>query len=155
MKKTQGPIISIVLLVLAIVIATGGVYFYSKNKSKVIVSDTTSSSQVYRNEKYGFELTFPKTWGEVTAKENGDEIWFASSNSEKGSIFYISAMTEQKWKDCQESAKTGIPSCAMNALTRNSTTIFNWGSGLQDPYPQQEARLGEVQEILSSFKFTK
>lgn len=162
MKTSQKTI-----LIIFILFIIGLAYLYLKPNEDISpvvesspVPDTVSSLQVYRNEKYGFELTFPKTWGKVTTTENGYNIFFRSSNAEgDGLIFYISAMTEQEWKDCEESAKTGIPNCAGmpidNAMVNDSGMVINWASSNQDPYPLQEERLQELDEVFASFKYTR
>lgn len=159
MKNNQtGFIVPLLIVVVAfLAVVGGGVYFYSQTKSQPAKQEektqSASTLQTYRNEKYGFELTFPKTWGKIVVSENKDGIWFKSEqDSGLGSIFYIEALTEQGWKDCQESAKTGIPWCAVNFIAKNSTTIFNYGTGQAYPLSQDE-RVKEIPEILSTFKF--
>lgn len=136
--------------------------FFGISSEIPAVTLAISGHQIYRNEKHGFELTFPETWTDLSIEErkplmagmSGDTLGFSTSNSERGIIFYIEAMTEAEWAGCQESAKTGIPPCATDFIARSSTTVFNYGTP-QDLMPMQEERMGEVADILASFRFAK
>ncbi len=61
MKNLQRGFIVPLLIVIAVLVIGGGIYFYSKNKAKDITIDT-QNWKIYTNTKYGFSFKYPETW---------------------------------------------------------------------------------------------
>jgi len=126
----------------------------------------TSNWESYRNEEYGFEIKFPKTWNDYIiteeknrTRENYDFQKYKevtslnfehpkkiSSEGRPGEVgFSIIIFDEKNWKLAQGIGEIG----------RNNLYIFGF-------YPSNAAapndlldRYNEINQILSTFKFTK
>lgn len=123
------------------------------------------SPLVYKNEEYGFQLTFPSNWSnyKVVKKDidNGDGttsptfyvgIKVSDANSDavvgKGyaDMFAISALTNDQWA----SMETGEgPKPAY--ITKSSKYVFTWSPSQAGPDEVLDER-EEVQDIINTFK---
>lgn len=79
------------------------------------IKNGTTNWQTYRNEEYGFELTFPERWQGYKVVEE-DSVWgiktisfqlereesLVSDNEYYGSIFKITILSKDQWKALQQ-----------------------------------------------------
>ena len=79
------------------------------------IKNGTTNWQIYRNEEYGFELTFPERWQGYKVVEE-DSVWgiktisfqlereesLVSDNEYYGSIFKITILSKDQWKALQQ-----------------------------------------------------
>lgn len=108
--------------------------------------------QIYRNEKNGFELRFPKDWSSAIWSEVNNKVSFHGFWTD---IFYIQIMTKEEWQRCQDYKKNNLPQCAENFLAQNDRNVFAWAMSGKDFKPEDEGRVIMVKDIVSTFKFTK
>ncbi|RJO62074.1 hypothetical protein C4544_01070 [candidate division WS5 bacterium] len=123
------------------------------------------SPLVYKNEEYGFQLTFPSNWSnyKVVKKDidNGDGttaptfyvgIKVSNANSEsvvgKGyaDMFAISALTNDQWAS-MEAGEGPKPAY----ITKSSKYVFTWSPSQAGPDEVLDER-EEVQGIIDTFK---
>lgn len=104
----------------------------------------------YRNEKYGFELQFPKSWQNLSVvipNQKPYRIRFGLNNQE--ALFSIFVFTKPEWGDSQKGDLHPFIYIAENA-----EYIFGY-SRAQDYTDINRERSAEVPSIVSTFKFTK
>jgi hypothetical protein len=66
-------------------------------ETSVPPAETATTGYVYQNTQYGFELTFPESWGQVTADElPGDEISISSTKSLDRNFVILMVSPDQK-----------------------------------------------------------
>lgn len=114
--------------------------------------------KIYKNDKYGFELTFPDTWqGYNTANRKLDWGSFGTSDSidfglptQKDGLFNISIHSKQQWKNIQseDGPKPGF-------LGENVNYVFAWAQAQYAADSNIEKRMEEAQDIIKTFKLTK
>ncbi|MCX6761449.1 MAG: hypothetical protein NTY33_01185 [Candidatus Moranbacteria bacterium] len=134
-----------------------GVSVYQSLLTKPIDSAATAT-QVYKNAKYGFELTFPATWQDYNATNRtldwgsdgqSDSIDFGLPAQPDG-LFNISFHTKKQW-EAIKSEGGPVP----ELLGENGTYVFVWAQAQYAKDSDIEARMKEVQGIIKTFKLTK
>lgn len=105
------------------------------DKDRIIVknqqSDELESWQTYRNEEFGFELSFPPRWQGVKIEQvpdqdyNGDQI---NIILEDNLLCYIGIYSEEEWKNIKDTALINIPVL----LTNKDGVSYTWSCGHDD-----------------------
>jgi len=140
MKISQRGFIIPLLLVIAVLLLTGGAYVYIQNKqtsqsSESAATQATSTPQtisarntdwhVYHNSKYGFSLTFPDTWKGYRIEESASAISVGIKDQQD--IFIISAIKKPEWYKMQKEAdQYGGP--LPNLITEDADYAFVYSS---------------------------
>jgi hypothetical protein len=162
-RKIASEVAIGIIAVIAIIL---GYYFWKSNNivvapimvknSGTTTTTTLPEKQVYRNEKYGFELTFPETWKGYSATSRtlnwgsdgtSDSIDFALPDQKDG-LFNISFHTKKQYDSIENS---GVPFGMF--LNKNNDYVFVWNQAQYAANPQMEERMKEVQSIIKTFKF--
>lgn len=120
-----------------------------------------SDWQKYQNEKYGFEIQFPKTWQgySVTALDsiNNFSVGFSFKDPHQPfTIFQIVRYTKDQWNALNKNSMTKIatkPDGSVLACDGCCSINSDFTGGQFDQF--QIARCKEVPNILQSFKLTK
>ncbi|MFA6097699.1 MAG: hypothetical protein WC788_08830 [Candidatus Paceibacterota bacterium] len=126
--STERKVLILAIVLFALVVALDVTIHFSTPKNTPIIdvlsteepsvvpspSNEISDWKTYKNEKYGFQLTFPDNWGGYKVNDKGDLIEFSlkRKNSEVindtkaedyGAIFAIKAYSKDEWKGIFES----------------------------------------------------
>jgi hypothetical protein len=167
MKNSQkGFIVPVLLVIIAVLVVGGGIYFYQNkkienssvslqteqfkqaaqpsNQAQNISSNTSNTSKVYTNAKYGFTLQLPLSWSGYTAVGD-DNIVFSVKGYEN--IFSINVFTKAQWDAV---LKDDYP--APQLLGENDKYVFGartTNNGVVQPPSELRA---EVSSVLSTFK---
>lgn len=110
----------LIIVIFSIIVIGGGIFawqYFATTKEEIktpeeTIKDETANGQIYRNEEYGFEITFPERWQGYKVVE-GDSVWgirdidfqLESNNGDKeyyGSIFTISILSKEQWEALQQ-----------------------------------------------------
>jgi len=176
----QKTIITILVVVVVVLLGTT-VYFATINSQPIVstqkaVQQQTSTTQsvinqpvktdtkatsdwkIYKNDKYGFELTFPDTWrGYTTANRTLDWGNLGTSDSidfglptQKDGLFNISIHSKQQWKDIQNEDGP-----KPEFLGENGNYVFAWARAQYATDNNIEKRMEEVKSIIKTFNLTK
>jgi len=110
---------ALVLIILVIVVG-GGIFIWQyfgapKEEAETPKGDETEDEtadwRTYRNEWYGFELTFPERWKGYEAKEERDGIEFSlqhSKNKEYRPVFGIMVISKEIWEQSQSKESSNV-----------------------------------------------
>lgn len=131
--------------------------------SQIVTSPADISDwQKYQNEKYGFEIQFPKTWQgySVTPLDSTNNFSVGFSFKEPHqpfTIFQIVRYTKDQWVDLNKNSMTKLstqPDGSVLACDGCCSINSDFtGGGQFDEF--QISRCKEVPNILQSFKLTK
>lgn len=141
----------------------------SESDSSESSDNDVSDWKIYKNTKYGFQMTFPESWKgyrlfEVTTSwgSNGTATTFYISlpttsktwkedgiSSGYASVFAMSIFSHSQWDKI--SVEEGPKPTYIN---KNSQNVFAYGYA-QDSPEDLIGKAGDVKNIISTFKFTK
>ncbi|MCX6780161.1 MAG: hypothetical protein NT034_03210 [Candidatus Magasanikbacteria bacterium] len=124
----------------------------------VTTPPTPTESQLYKNNKYGFELTLPNIWqGYNVANRTLDFGNAGKSDSidfglpaQKDGLFNISVHTKKQWENIQKEEGP-----KPEYLAENNLYVFSWSQAQYAANSEMEKRLKEVKDIIKTFKFIK
>ena len=140
-------------------------------KQQSVVQPTTPTTQPvpaiadwknYKNDKYGFELTFPSTWQgykainrtlDWGANGTSDSIDFgftAQGSSDIALIFNVSMHSKTQWKKIK-SEQGPTPTY----LGENSLYVFAYSPAQDVATDFERSRMTEIESIIKTFKITK
>ncbi|MBX4211125.1 hypothetical protein KW783_04120 [Candidatus Parcubacteria bacterium] len=177
-RQTQykkGFIVPLIILIIAVLVGSGGYVAYKTNKAQKAAQSIqssakdqnknstadTSSWKTYTNAKYGFELKFPPSWGtEITGdyernwtKDPYDQfrlLEFGTMNLPSNqTIFSLWIITKQQYSEYMknQSQHTEIVIAQNNNYVYLYIPVSN--------YPDNKKTFAtDVPKILSTFKFT-
>ncbi|MGB2762584.1 MAG: hypothetical protein WBC21_03565 [Minisyncoccales bacterium] len=111
--------IGILIIVLTAIIAGGGIlayqyYWMPEEEAKEHedqMKDETADWETYRNEWYGFELTFPERWKGYEVKEEREGIEFSlqhSKDKEYRPVFGIMIFPKEIWEQSQSKESSNV-----------------------------------------------
>lgn len=151
-----------IILVAAVVILFGTIVYFAttNNADQPIRPDTknTTNWRIYKNDTYGFELTFPDTWYGFTAAHRSLN-WASSGTSDsidfglptqKDGLFNISIHTRQQWNEIQ-----GWSGPKPSFLGDNENYVFAWAQAQYAADSATEKRMSEVKNIIKTFRIRK
>ncbi len=94
MKNQKGSAVVWIIIIIALVVILGGIYFYLQPKQSAItsvqnqVATSTIATptnmpgwQTYTNSQYGFSFQYPTSWGAPMMSKNNDEIFFGQNGN--------------------------------------------------------------------------
>lgn len=110
----------------------------------------TSDWKTYKNEKYGFELTFPESWKGFSVNTNTNSVDFGLGSQSR--MFSILILTEKEWREECRRLKDIDGDCTAYFTAKNNNFIFQLVKA-QD-YADEVAEK-DISNIYYSIKFTK
>lgn len=120
----------------------------TKDERVLTTSAETNDWKLYRNNHYGFELTFPESWKDFKAAgrilTTGKSIDFGFADQENG-LFNVSIFEKQKWAEVKNEG--GAPTY----LGENDKYAFAWAPAQFASNDTMSERLKEVSGIVKTF----
>lgn len=118
------------------------------------VSAETVDWQTYRNEKYGFEITFPESWKGYIYKErvatwgiHGESSLIDFGMPSQSKLFVISMHDKKQWKAIKAE---GGPT--PDYITESDKYVFGYSPAQDIPDKAMVVKMSEVPSIIKTFK---
>lgn len=125
-------------------------------------SSTPSNLNTYTNSQYGFELTFPDSWNGYKISQHSNPNWddmcfyFDMPGSQSFCILQFEIYTPAQWAVAKAAMSASQLKNAFISQNQNAYIIYaDYNLARSQENDFQWARLQEVPQILSTFKFTQ
>ena len=134
----------LVILAIVIIVLGGGWYFYK---------NSITDWKTYTDEEYGFEVTFPESWKNVSVAKTENAFAFSLPTSDENwpnvdvSLLVIEFLPIDKWR-------TYIPEKDQDMLPHNEKygIDFSWWQDIPDDLISAAK---DASKVIDSFKFKK
>jgi len=127
----------IIIVLISAIIVGGGILGWIKmqevppaefpeiEKPEKVVEEETADWKTYRNEWYGFELTFPERWKGYKVKEGKEGVQFQllhSKDKEYRPVFDIMVFPKEIWEQSQSKESSNLGTY----ITKKGNNVFSY-----------------------------